>query len=498
MQFVWLSVLSVGVNVLALALPLALLQVYDRILPNQSSGSAIVIFGGVCVALALAGLFRYVRSTVFAKKSAELDHVTSMNVARAILASQPSQRTSRAAVASMSKARDLHVGQSLVAFYDAPFAAVFLTLVWFLGGPIVLAPLVVIALVSIVMLGGLSGFRTAVSKSIDNEAALAMHAGSMLSHGETGIPLQRSGIGLNVFAGLRRMHAAFARRIDHSSVQQMDLMQSAGLLTTVGIVGVGASFVLAGDMTTGGLAACTLLGSRGAAQTIGVVAAIVRNQPSQVAGKRLAAVTVASETNPPQQSEAATGWDIVVRGQILNVKVGDFVLLDPDGPNGRSEAAQNLAEFAAHTAGETVIFVPALPSFLFGTLLENLSRFARSNEEAALGWSKKLGLDAMVGRLSQGYHTDLAGGPAGPLSQGAEKRAAFVQALVGEPDLLLLDNPTAGLDADGKERLIAALVELSQKMAVVVVSTDPSVAAAAATKSSDGPGTQTQSGEQVQ
>ena len=52
----WLFVVSVASNLLALALPLALLQVYDRILPTSQYGTAVSLFGVVVIAMAPDGL----------------------------------------------------------------------------------------------------------------------------------------------------------------------------------------------------------------------------------------------------------------------------------------------------------------------------------------------------------------------------------------------------------------------------------------------------------
>ena len=267
MQIVWLSLLSVGTNVLALALPLALLQVYDRILPNQSEGSAIVIFSGVFVALVLAGVFRFVRATIFARLSAEQDFHNSMALAETILGSDANEEKGRVALSSSTRARDLHVGQSLIALYDAPFAFIFLALVWFLGGAVVIAPVVIVVLASAALFTGIGTYREVLQKSVEAEAKLAVQTSNLLDRPENAMFLEHSAQRISAFASLRRAQASVSLKLDRFAVLQTDVMQSAGLAATVAIVGVGAASVLTGDMTTGGLAACTLLGSRVLSQT---------------------------------------------------------------------------------------------------------------------------------------------------------------------------------------------------------------------------------------
>lgn len=75
-----LLLLSLTSNVLALALPLALLQVYDRILPNQSQGTALVLFTAAVVALLADGFVRYARSRALARIGARFEHAATRDL----------------------------------------------------------------------------------------------------------------------------------------------------------------------------------------------------------------------------------------------------------------------------------------------------------------------------------------------------------------------------------------------------------------------------------
>lgn len=467
MQIVWLSLLSIGTNVLALALPLALLQVYDRILPNQSEGSAIVIFGGVFVALVLAGVFRFVRATIFARLSAEQDFHNSMALAETILGSDASEENGRVALSSSTRARDLHVGQSLISLYDAPFAFIFLALVWFLGGAVVLAPVVIVVLASAALFTGIGTYREVLQKSVDAEAKLAVQASNLLQGPENANFLAQSAERLSAFAALRRAQASVALKLDRFAVLQTDVMQSAGLAATVAIVGVGAASVLAGDMTTGGLAACTLLGSRGCGQLIGVVAALVRYQSTLVASKGLANLEVSHPKTPSDQTVPAM---IKICGKELDISDLGITLVHVNNSDTRTQVNDELrGSLWASTGTDDVVFVDRHPKFLSGSLLENLSRFSKSNEVDALSLSKELGLDALVGRLSKGYFTQMVASDDGPLSKGGLKRAAIIAAVVGDPKLVIIDGPEAGLDATGQEKLLTCLNRISKNITVILI-----------------------------
>ena len=57
---------SLAIHILALAVPIALFQTYDRILPNQAYGTTFVLAVGVTVAIVLEAVLRYARAVLFA------------------------------------------------------------------------------------------------------------------------------------------------------------------------------------------------------------------------------------------------------------------------------------------------------------------------------------------------------------------------------------------------------------------------------------------------
>jgi len=153
MSRVWIVALSLLSNILGLALPLALIQVYDRIIPNQSLGTAAVLFSAVLIALLLDGLARFARSAIFARIGSVEEHRLSLRVAKHVL-TMPRERFGRMGAgridglfATVARSREILEARSLMGLFDAPFAFAFLALVWFLGGAVVLAPLAVIGVI---------------------------------------------------------------------------------------------------------------------------------------------------------------------------------------------------------------------------------------------------------------------------------------------------------------------------------------------------------------
>ncbi|WP_164659316.1 hypothetical protein [Tropicibacter sp. Alg240-R139] len=447
-----LAVLSVGINVLALLLPLALLQVYDRILPNQSAGTAAVVFSAVAVALLLSGFLRAVRMRIFSRISATSDYQNWTAIAQNLLGRKTKFDEARLLLDTPVKARDAEAGQARVGLYDAPFAFIFLVLIWFLGGRVVLAPLVVICVVTLAFLMWRSSDVRARSELAQFNAAFQTMI-SRLSFGESsalhaiGAPLSAASAGL-------RQRAKAIQETENTAGRQLDLMQTAGLATTVLVVGFGAAQVLSGEMTTGGLAACTLLGSRAASQGIGAFVALGRRSDAR------RAASIVSELGQRQEEESVECLKDAANALAIDeINGGDILVLDGAS---RQDEAKALASLVSAVWGQVgsvdgAVLVSARPRFLRGTLMENLSGFHKRSEPDALQLAKGLGLDAMIGRLSQGYQTSVSRTEAGGLSPGGVKRALIAQALVQRPKLVVLERPAAGLDVDGRDRLAVVL-----------------------------------------
>jgi ATP-binding cassette, subfamily C, bacterial CydD len=155
---------------------------------------------------------------------------------------------------------------------------------------------------------------------------------------------------------------------------------------------------------------------------------------------------------------------------------GETVALVGESGAGKSTVATLLLRLAEPAAGRLTLggvdlgrfdseewrrllaWVPQRPTIFRGTVADNirLARAGASDEEirAAAGLA---GADDFVGTLAKGYET-LVGDGGRPLSAGERRRIALARAFVRDAPLVVLDEPTADLDADSA-RIVAAAVE---------------------------------------
>jgi ATP-binding cassette, subfamily C, bacterial LapB len=138
---------SIASHLLALAVPLALLQTYDRILPNQAYGTTFVLGVGVTVAIVLEAALRYARSVLFAHVGSAFESQMTVRILEHVL-----RADSRAfhqlgipdlshAVRGVAEVREFWSGNAAVALHELPFALIYILLIAYIGSWLALIPL---------------------------------------------------------------------------------------------------------------------------------------------------------------------------------------------------------------------------------------------------------------------------------------------------------------------------------------------------------------------
>ena len=148
--------ISFILNLLSLALPLVLLQIYDRILPYEATDTLIVLVIGLGVVVVVDGLLRWGRTYISGWRAMRFEHIQACRAVDHMLAADltvfardaPGVHLDR--VAGIDTLRDFYSGQALMALVDLPFVVLFIGLIWIIGGSLVAVPLI---LLSILMLG---------------------------------------------------------------------------------------------------------------------------------------------------------------------------------------------------------------------------------------------------------------------------------------------------------------------------------------------------------
>lgn len=262
---------STLINVLSLALPFTMLQIYDRILPNEAYGTASVLAIGVGIAILLELLLRYTRSWLLALNASNYElQTTTQFVDRLMKADyhhveQLGSGKILHGITSIATMREIYSGQAAVALMDFPFVIIFLALVAYIGGPLVFIPILVwgIAGIGVWQIGKKLSIATRELAISDDERTRLLIL--VLSGLTTAKSLALESRITYAYKKINYQRLAQQNEVDWLSSKLQEWIQGASQATTLALVLIGCFEVLNGDLTTGGLAACSILAGRAVA-----------------------------------------------------------------------------------------------------------------------------------------------------------------------------------------------------------------------------------------
>lgn len=499
---------STAMHVLSLAIPLALFQTYDRILPNQAYGTTFVLAVGVIVAIVLEAVLRYGRAVLFAHVGAAIECQGTVRLLDHIMRAdgRAVHRLTTAVLAwalrGVWEIRDYWSGSAAAALHELPFAVIYLALIAYIATWLALIPL---ALTVVAAAAALAIFRSTTAIIEEAEAA----------------QLERRKLVWGIFLGIveakamaaetlltRRYRDGMARAMDATArveILEALIAENGALLAqlaTIGVVTAGAFMVISGELTTGGLAACTLLAGRSIGPTIAAFGYLSRHHQTQAAEDRIGRVlslppAPAWAGSPTGERRLFTGGTITLSGEALSdgdvsIPQGTFVHVDSIDSLLATAVLRAVAGFD-DSLGLSVTFdgepssvydpyslrrgitqASSRGELLLGSLLDNLTLFSAQYEAGAIQLAERLGLSAFADGLHQGYMTQVRPG-AEVVSPGISARIGLTRALVRQPLVLCLDQVESFLDLDGTRRLAELLKELKGHTTVFLVSGTPTM-----------------------
>jgi ATP-binding cassette, subfamily C, bacterial LapB len=509
----WQLLIALYLNILSLAVPIMMLQVYDRIIPHQALGTLTLLLVGVGVALAIDAALRVVRAYVTSFSAASQEHAANTaaldHLARVDLGafSQDSSGVQMQRLAALGRLREFQSGQALSALIDLPFASVFLLMIYFLGGKLVFVPLGMLAL--FVLVSRYAGWR--LRKALEFRADSDDRKFSFIISVLTGIHTAKS---LGAEALLMRR---FEREQVDVTRSSYDVARASGFAATLSagfsqsvliFAGAyGALLVIDGELSVGALSACSFLAGRALQPVQRVLGTWLRYQDYGVSRQQADAlfglpVQLRTEQKLNQPSGAILLQNVTLvpaHGNaprftelFLKVDPGEIVAIRGEKGTGKSALLQLIAGILVPSSGTISVdgmdpaqhglselhahigYLPQQGAIFRGTILENLTGFTKDESavESAKASCRQLGLDAVIDQLPKGYFTQLFDTPADPIPPGVKQRIAIARVLRRQPSILLFDDADRNLDKEGYNRLFSLMGRLKGRTTIVLVTAD--------------------------
>ena len=512
---VHLILATIVINILGLAMPLMMLQTYDRILPNHGIGSLVLLLSGVAIAAVLEVILRLARSYLTGWAGAVFEHATSYRALEHMLDADIQAFEGQGSgayiqkMAAISRLRMFYSGQALMTIVDLPFVLIFLALIFYIGGNLVFVPLTLFMIFCLT--AWLVGVR--LKSEVIEEDRNDKIRSNFLIETLTGIHSIKSQ-GLEQFF-LRR----FARLGDAISAAHFrvafsnSLASSAGMLfgqiMTISVVTFGALKVINGDFGAGGLAACLLLSGRIMQPVQRALGLWTRFQNYFVDRQELQEIfalpvpTGKTSDSMLQPKGIIRCTDLafsyrasdtpLFKGLDLFLGPGSSVSLVGQESRGKTTFLLLLAGLMEADGGKVTIdgaeprvvspeeraqrigYLPEKGVIFNGTIMDNLTFFGAIPVDDAITAARHLGIVDGVALLPNGFKTTITDSVTDPIPPGFKQRIAIARTLARKPKVILFDNADRGLDRQGYNLVFKVLGRLKGKVTMVFVSDDRNI-----------------------
>ncbi|MFA0438485.1 ABC transporter [Vibrio sp. 10N.286.49.C2] len=493
---------SLLINLLSLAVPLTVLQIYDRILPNQSYGTATLLLAGASLAIAMEALIRFVRTWLLSAAASNTEKMTYQILVSKVTKASSSQIRQigvggvEEGLGSVSKVKDWYSGGVIAGFIDLPFALIFLGLVAYIGGELVAIPIAVwLITLCIVWLSSRKVKALSEQASVYEQQRKAF----LILMSQTLQGIKRQAVESRIFSqfkSLNHYRSQSKAKEEEQNAFAQECIQLAALATSVLLVITGSLWVLDGELTTGGLAACSILSGRAVAPLSALVGVKIKLNAIHTANQAIEKLDeLDSSTQQDIKHEAfktleLSHTSIERYGSIyqMSVKVnqGDLVLLDSEERHLSSHMLSSIAGVDELIAGEvkineSIINSGALNSYVAycgvkaqlvsGTILDNLCGFNPDQTDEANDYAKRLGLTKEITRLPDGLETQIGHTSACLLSMGNVKMLNIAAQLASDKPIVMLERPDASLDLEALAKLTAVLQQETEQGRTIIMVT---------------------------
>ncbi len=506
--FVTAGAFSLAINLLYLAAPLYMLQVYDRVISSASQVTLVMLTLALLMALlALAGLDA-VRARVLTRASIRLDRLLAGRVMSAIFEGSPTFGGSRSQLLrDFDTFRQFITGMGIHAIFDLPWAPIYIAVI-FLLHPLLGAFAFGCSIV-LVCMALLNEWVVRPPLIESNEAATRNYSFTEMSLRNTEV-VQAMGM----TEGLLRRWGRDRNRMLERQVSASDraaTMQSIIRFLRLSmqslILGIGAYLVIERAATVGAMFAASILLGR-ALQPVEQMVGSWRNLvAARSAFHRVRELLTANPTRDlklelPQPAGRLSVEGLsysprgssrpILRGIAFRLERGETLgVIGPSGA-GKSTLARQIVGVLAPSAGVVRLddadvsiwprsmlgrFVGYLPQdieLFSDTVAANISRFQTGDDKAVIEAAQMAGVHEMILRLPNGYETQVGDGGA-ILSGGYRQRIGLARAVYGNPSLVVLDEPSSNLDSEGDAALTECVITLKQRrVTVIIISHRPS------------------------
>lgn len=501
---------SVIINLFAIAMPLFVMNIYDRVVPNHTTETLWILAAGIFIVIVTELILRLMRSWFIDLAATRTDVKLSSTIMERILNMQLANRPYSSGsfisnVQSFEAIRSFIGSLTVTTLVDLPFVLLF-TLIIALINPILIIPIVISVI--IVLSYALSAQQKMHELSIDSMEASA-NRNDTLYEGISNIETLKS---FNAQSRVQSRwekatlfitrNTAKMRFLSASITSGAQWMQH---LAGVSVIILGVYLIIEGEISQGGLIAAYLLTSRAMAPVSQTAALLSQYHFASTSYQALEEIMKRNVERPAGKSWISQGklrGEIdfqqvdfkypnderhVLKGVNFKIKEGEHVAILGRNGSGKTTVEKLLLGLYQPENGSILIdgidlrqidpaelrrnigYIPQDIVLFNGTLKDNLTFAAPlASDEQILNVSKITGLESLIRSHPEGFNMQV-GERGQQLSGGQKQMVALARALINDPPILLFDEPTASLDFSAENQFSRNLKQIIQGKTLITI-----------------------------
>ena len=510
---------SLLANILALATPLFVIQVLNRYIAHGVDATLATLAIGTVIAILLEFGFRQVRLRLAASVNAPFNRELT-NSAFAVLTGAKSAAGEAMApglrqqiVSGADTIQTTYAAPNVAALFDVPFVLIFVAVLFLLSPTLAVIVAVFLVAVFAVALMTMATLRAPTRDMLTTGGRRGTLIGAAITAADT----VRAFNAQNFINRQWRNESALFQKLYRIVMGRQGVVQTLSIsaqgLMSVAVIATGAILVVQGRMDVGSMIGANIL----AARALGPLIKLAQMSESFVKARQALALLHEFSKIPRERTEGSALGEysgalefqdlgFAHPGQrtplfeSMSLKLEPKALLVVAGSNGAGKTTLarlivglleptrgkiladgvDLAQIVPEWWRKQIVYLPQEPGFLNATIRDNLLAGNPDLDDGALNdLAHAAGLKSFIDQSPEGFDTPLTANGAN-LSLGVRRRLALARALATDGMLVVIDDPTEGLDTEGAQLVIETINKLAKRgRTIVVFSHNPQILAAA-------------------
>lgn len=509
---IFISVLlaSILINLFVLATPLFTMNVYDKVVPNDAIATLWVLAVGIIVVYLFDTILRFIRNYLLEIAGKKSDIIMSSILFSQTLNLKMNQWPKSVGAFSsqlrdFESIRNFFTASTMATLVDLPFAIIFLLVIFYIGGPMIVVPLVIISILLIYSALLIKPLKQSVEATYEATANKNAHMIETLYSIQTIKSLGASNYSQWVWeesSGVIANKSMRARILSTSITVFTNLLVQ---LNTVGLIIFGIYRISDLELSLGGLIACVMLSSRAVAPMGQIASLITSFEQTRTAYQSLNEL-MGKEVERPEGKvfvrrpefdgdiafkNVGFSYPEAVKASLSNIsfhiKAGEHVGIIGKVGSGKTSIIKLIVGLYEVNEGSIAIdnidinqidpadlrqhigYLSQDVELIRGTIRDNLAyKDLQVNDERLLQAASISGIDQFVNKLPQGFDTDV-GEQGAFLSGGQRQSIALGRSLLLDEPILILDEPTNSFDNTTETIVKKRLYEYTRDKTLLLV-----------------------------